>query len=98
MASGHAYGIRSDEGVEVLVHIGLDTVNMKGKGFTAKVAKGDRVEAGQLLAEADLGAIEAAGYPTTTVVIITNTAAQSGVVAVGKDRVSARDTALVVTR
>ncbi|MDN5571763.1 MAG: beta-glucoside-specific PTS transporter subunit IIABC, partial [Propionibacteriaceae bacterium] len=75
MKSGHAYGIRSDAGVEVLVHIGLDTVDMEGRGFTPKVAKGDVVSAGQVLAEVDLAAIEAAGHPTPTVVLVTNTAA-----------------------
>lgn len=98
MASGHAYGIRTDEGVEVLVHVGLDTVNMKGAGFTPKVARGDRVEAGQVLAEVDLAAITTAGYSTTTVVLVTNTAAQASVVASDAATVTPRDTALVVTR
>ncbi len=50
MDSGHAYGIRTDDGVELLVHIGLDTVELQGEGFTASVAAGDRVERGDLLA------------------------------------------------
>nr|NLI50294.1 PTS transporter subunit EIIC [Propionibacterium sp.] len=97
MASGHAYGIRSPEGIEVLVHVGLDTVNLKGAGFTPKVRKGDQVEAGQVLAEVDLAAIEAAGYPTTTVLIVTNTAAQKSVEPAAGETVEANDTALLVT-
>lgn len=98
MASGHAYGILSDEGIEVLVHVGIDTVNMKGEGFTPKVAKGERVEAGQVLTEADLGAIAAAGHSTTTVVIVTNTADQTSVKPATAGTVAARDVALLVTR
>ncbi|MBK8464084.1 MAG: PTS glucose transporter subunit IIA [Nigerium sp.] len=98
MASGHAYGIRGDDGVEVLVHVGIDTVNMKGEGFEMKVAKGDRVEAGQVLAVVDLAAVKAAGHPTTTVMIVTNTAAQKDVSTVGAASVAANAPALVVTR
>lgn len=72
--SKHAVGIRGDDGVEVLVHVGLDTVQLEGKPFTAHVAVDDRVVAGQLLIEADLAAITAAGYDTTTPVLVTNSA------------------------
>lgn len=97
MDSGHAYGIRTDEGVEVLVHVGLDTVNMKGEGFTPKVAQGDRVAAGDVLVEVDLEAIIAAGYSTTTVLVITNTAAQKEVVPTPASAVSHHDPVLLVT-
>ncbi|MFB2583106.1 beta-glucoside-specific PTS transporter subunit IIABC [Herbiconiux sp. P15] len=70
--SKHAIGITSDEGVEVLVHVGIDTVKLNGAPFTTHVAQGDRVEAGQLVIEADLDAIRAAGYDLTTPVIVTN--------------------------
>lgn len=73
MASGHAYGIRSDEGVEVLVHVGIDTVRLEGAGFTPHVEKGQRVEAGQVLVDADLATIDAAGYDPTVIVVVTNT-------------------------
>ena len=73
--TAHAYGIKTDSGVEVLVHIGIDTVRMKGEGFTGRVEKGQHVEVGDLLAEVDLGAVEAAGYDTTTIVTVTNTKA-----------------------
>ncbi|MGV9188096.1 glucose PTS transporter subunit IIA [Arcanobacterium canis] len=77
--SGHAYGITSDTGVEVLVHVGIDTVEMKGDSFEPKVTKGDFVEAGQPLVEVDLEKIQAAGYPTTTLVVVTNTRAMASV-------------------
>lgn len=73
--TAHAYGIKTDAGVEVLVHIGIDTVRMKGEGFTAHVEKGQRVEAGDLLAEVDLDAVRTAGFDTTTLVTVTNTKA-----------------------
>ncbi len=69
----HAIGLVSDDGIEVLIHIGVDTVELGGVPFTAHVASGDAVKAGQLLIEADLDAIEAAGKPTATMVIVTNT-------------------------
>ena len=69
----HAIGLVSDDGVEILIHIGVDTVELGGAPFTAHVASGDAVKAGQLLIEADLDAIEAAGKPTATMVIVTNT-------------------------
>ena len=72
MDTGHAFGIRSDDGVEVLVHVGIDTVTMNGKGFTGAVARGTRVEAGDPLVMADLEIIKAAGHPTTVVLVITN--------------------------
>ena len=61
-ASGHAYGITLDNGVEVLIHVGLDTVNLEGKGFDVKVKQGDQVTAGQELVRVDRKTIEDAGY------------------------------------
>jgi PTS system beta-glucosides-specific IIC component len=74
----HVVGLRSDDGVEVLVHVGIDTVNLGGKHFTAHVTDGDRVEVGQRLLTVDLPAV-AATHDTTTVVVITNTTAFAGV-------------------
>ena len=68
----HAVGIVSDEGVELLMHIGMDTVNLEGKGFEAHVAQGDRVSVGQKLVSFDIAAIQEAGLVTETPVIITN--------------------------
>lgn len=69
----HAIGITGDNGVEVLIHIGMDTVNLEGKGFTAHVSQGDHVNKGQLLMDVDLNVIKEAGYSSQTSVIITNT-------------------------
>ena len=68
----HAVGIVSDEGVELLMHIGMDTVNLEGKGFEAHVAQGDKVSVGDKLISFDMSAIKEAGYVTETPVIITN--------------------------
>lgn len=73
MKTGHAFGLKTAEGVEVLVHIGVDTVQMGGDGFSAQVAKGDVIRRGDVLAEVDLAKIAAAGYDPTTVVLVTNT-------------------------
>ena len=68
----HAYCITSEDGLEVLVHIGIDTVELKGKGFEALVKNGDRVEMGTPLAKVDLKMIEKEGYNTTSMVVVTN--------------------------
>ncbi|MBR3314535.1 MAG: PTS system trehalose-specific EIIBC component [Atopobiaceae bacterium] len=71
-ATGHAIGLLGDDGSEILLHIGIDTVELEGKPFTPRCAAGDKVKAGDLLLVADLDGIEAAGKPTTTMVIVTN--------------------------
>lgn len=68
----HAIGLISDEGLELLMHIGMDTVNLDGDGFTAHVKQGDRVSVGDALISFDMAAIQAAGYPVATPVIVTN--------------------------
>ncbi|CCI87648.1 sucrose-specific PTS transporter subunit IIBC [Lactobacillus gigeriorum] len=73
-ATKHAYGLKSDHGAEVLIHIGLDTVNLEGKHFTSLVKQGQHVEQGQELGSVDLEAIKQAGYDPTVMVVITNTA------------------------
>jgi beta-glucoside PTS system EIICBA component len=72
MKTGHAFGIKTDDGVDVLVHVGIDTVTMKGEGFHGALERGTRVEAGQPLVTADLDAIRAAGHPATVLVVVTN--------------------------
>jgi PTS system sucrose-specific IIC component len=71
--SGHAVGLMADDGTEVLIHIGIDTVELNGAPFTVVAKTGDKVKAGDLLVKADLGKIKTAGKPTTTMVIVTNT-------------------------
>ena len=68
----HAVGLMSDDGIEVLIHVGMDTVEMNGKGFKALVKEGDKVKAGTPLLKVDLDAIKAAGHPTATAIIVTN--------------------------
>jgi len=87
----HAYGFTSDDGLEILVHVGLDTVELKGEGFQCLVREGDRVKAGDPVAEIDLDRLSARGLSTITPVVITDGAADrqlipsSGVVRAGQD-------------
>lgn len=73
-ATGHAFGIRTADGVEVLIHIGIDTVQMKGEGFDVRAEAGRQVSVGDLLVEVDLDAVRAAEHPTVTLMTVTNTA------------------------
>ena len=72
--TGHAYGLRTTNGAEILIHVGIDTVSMNGEGFNHKVAQGDKVKAGDVLGTFDSAKIAAAGLDNTTMVIVTNTA------------------------
>ena len=72
--TGHAYGLRTANGAEILIHVGIDTVSMNGEGFNQKVAQGDKVKAGDVLGTFDSAKIAAAGLDNTTMVIVTNTA------------------------
>ena len=89
--TGHAIGLLSDNGCELLLHIGIDTVNLEGKPFAAHVAVGDKVTVGQLLMDVDLNQIKKAGLPTTTMVIITNTDAYSKIASTTGVTVAAGD-------
>ena len=70
--TGHAYGLKSDDGAEVLIHIGLNTVNLNGQHFKSLVTQGQHIEKGDKIGEVDLDAVKAAGYDTTVMVVITN--------------------------
>lgn len=96
--SGHAYGIRSETGVEVLVHVGVDTVQMKGEGFTMHVKKGDTVEAGQPLVTFDRQAVAEAGYQDTVITIITNSGNFSTIEPQVGKQLTAGELAVVVER
>ena len=68
----HAYGIETNDGLQLLVHIGINTVALNGEGFKAHVKKGDKIKAGELLASVNLELIKSKGYPTETITLITN--------------------------
>lgn len=72
--TGHAFGIKTDDGIEVLVHVGIDTVNMDGEGFVVAVGKGERIAAGEPLATVDFGKVAAAGHSVVVVVTVVNAA------------------------
>ena len=88
----HAVSMNADFGAEILIHVGLDTVTMKGEGFTGHVKAGDKVKKGDLLLEMDLEKIKAAGYDTVTPMLICNTDAYADVEGLpGKDVVPGDD-------
>ncbi|MEJ6020139.1 glucose PTS transporter subunit IIA [Corynebacterium sp. H113] len=95
--TGHAFGIKTDDGVEILVHVGLDTVKMKGEGFTVSVEKKQRVRAGDTLAYVDFEAVKNAGYDTTTIMTVTNTAAMQTVEPLAGNDVAAGQSVIKVT-
>ena len=95
--TGHAVGLVSDQGAEILIHIGIDTVNLAGKPFAAYVKPGDRVGAGQPLMDVDLEQIKAAGLSTETMVIVTNTPDFSAVSTTASGAVAAGDELLDLT-
>lgn len=86
--TGHAYGLKSDNGAEILIHIGIDTVSMAGKGFEQKVTTNQKVKKGDVLATFDSSAIAQAGLDDTTMIIVTNTANYSEVTPVAQGKVS----------
>jgi PTS system beta-glucosides-specific IIC component len=86
--TGHAFGLVLDGGLEVLIHVGIDTVNLKGEGFDVKVRNGDRVETGTPLVSFDRGVIEKAGYPLVTPVIVLNADDFGEVTQVGRGEVT----------
>ena len=71
--TGHAVSLVADNGAEILIHVGLETVGLEGKPFTVHVANGDKVKKGQLMIEVDLEAVKAAGLPTITPMLVCNT-------------------------
>ncbi|MCM3701338.1 beta-glucoside-specific PTS transporter subunit IIABC [Paenibacillus macerans] len=95
-STGHAIGITSDHGVDVLIHVGKDTVKLKGKYFVPKVKQGERVRKGQVLMEFDAEAIKAEGYDITTPVIISNTGDYLDVLETEKQAVDYQDDLLTV--
>jgi len=95
-ATGHAYGLKTSNGAEILIHVGIDTVSMNGEGFNHTVAQGDKVKAGDVLGTFDSAKIAAAGLEDTTMVIVTNTADYASVTPVGQGIVSKGDAVIEV--
>lgn len=94
----HAYGMITDKKAEILIHIGIDTVQLNGEGFTTERTSGDIVKKGDLLGTVDLEVLKEKGYDTTTMMIVTNTNAFSDVGALDKKEVTAKEDILVVTQ
>ena len=94
--TGHAYGLKTANGAEILIHVGIDTVSMNGEGFDKKVAQGDKVKAGDVLGTFDSNKIAAAGLDDTTMVIVTNTADYASVAPVATGSVAKGDAVIEV--
>lgn len=94
--TGHAFGLKTRNGAEVLIHVGIDTVSMNGDGFEAKVAQGNKVKSGDVLGTFDSNKIAAAGLDDTTMVIVTNTADYASVAPVATGSVAKGDAVIEV--
>ncbi|WP_434349930.1 sucrose-specific PTS transporter subunit IIBC [Streptococcus sp. KHUD_014] len=94
--TGHAYGLKTANGAEILIHVGIDTVSMNGEGFDKKVSQGDKVKAGDVLGTFDSAKIAAAGLDNTTMVIVTNTADFASVNPVASGSVAKGDAVIEV--
>ena len=95
-ATGHAFGLKTANGAEILIHVGIDTVSMNGDGFEQKVAQGDKVKAGDVLGTFDSAKIATAGLDDTTMVIVTNTADYASVTPVATGAVAKGDAIIEV--
>ena len=95
-ATGHAYGLKTANGAEILIHVGIDTVSMGGEGFDQKVAQGDKVKAGDVLGTFEAEKIAAAGLDDTTMVIVTNTADYTSVTPVAEGALAKGDAIIEV--
>jgi len=93
----HAYGIKTTDGAEILIHLGLDTVNLKGQYFTSNVKQGDEVKKGDLLGTFDIAKLKEAGYDTTVMIVVTNTMSYGDVDKLNKTSVKSGDDIVALT-
>ena len=96
-ATKHAYGIKTNDGAEVLIHLGIDTVDLKGQYFTSNVKQGDTVKKGDLLGTFDIEKIQAAGYDPTVMIVVTNTMSYGDVDKLNKTDVKSGDDIVALT-
>ncbi|QJX81319.1 beta-glucoside-specific PTS transporter subunit IIABC [Priestia megaterium] len=96
--TGHAIGITSDEGIEILIHIGIDTVQLDGKYYDPQIKQGDQVKQGDLLVNFDIERIKEAGYQVTTPIIITNTINYLDIIPTNAERVALDDSILTIVK
>ena len=94
----HAIGLKTDDDVEVLIHIGIDTVNLKGQHFKALAKVGDRVEVGTPIMEVDFAAVKEAGYDIITPVIVTNSAAFKNILGTDQEHATSGDLVVTIER
>lgn len=96
--TGHAYGITADDGTEIFIHIGIDTVKMNGDGFDVCVSQGQRVEAGETLVRVDFDAVQAAGFSTQTIVLVTKAAKSSEIIPHADRHISSHDCIIEISQ
>lgn len=94
--TGHAIGISSNDGAEILIHIGMNTVELSGKHFTPKVKQGDTVKAGDVLLEFNIESIKAEGYSVITPIIVTNYDKYSDIVETDKKNINFKENLLTL--
>ena len=95
--TGHAYGIKSDDGAEILIHLGIDTVNLKGKGFNTVVKQGQKINKGELLGTYDYQEIGKEGYDNIVIVLITNSKDYAEVDPIASGNVQAQQKLIALT-
>lgn len=93
----HAYGLQAENGAEVLIHLGIDTVKLNGEHFSSNVKLGDHVSAGELLGTMDIAAIQKAGYDPTVIIVVTNTPSFASVDCINDETVSQNDAIIALT-
>lgn len=94
--TGHALGITTDNGTEILIHVGMDTVQLEGKYFTPRVKQGDKIKAGDILLEFDINKIKESGFSTITPVIITNSDKYLDIIETDKKDINYKEDLLTV--